>query len=61
MSKAIKDLNMSSSSPIGFEADWHSLQSDKRYQSHGHAFESCECHCEGGNVGGSQFDFWQLL
>jgi len=40
MSKAIKDLSMSSSSPIGFEVDWHSLQSDKWYHSHGHAFES---------------------
>jgi len=28
MSKAIKDLNVPSSSPIGFEVEWHGSRSD---------------------------------
>ena len=53
MSNAIKDLNVSFSSQIGFEVEWHSSQFDKWYQSQGHEFESRECHCEGGIVGGT--------
>ena len=29
MSNAVKDLNVSSSSPIGFEVEWHNSQFDK--------------------------------
>ena len=53
MLNAIKDLSVSSSSPIGFEVEWHSSWSDKWYQSQGHGFESWECHCERGIVGGT--------
>ena len=53
MSKAIKDLSISSSSPIGFEVEWHSSRSDKWYQSQGHKFESQECHYEGGIARGT--------
>ena len=53
MLKAIKKLSVSSSSPIGFEVKWHSLRSDKWYQSHGHGFKSRECHYEGGIVRGT--------
>ena len=52
MSNTIKNLSVSSSSSIGFEMEWHSLRSDKWYQSQGHGFESRECHCEGEIVGG---------
>ena len=38
-------------SPIGFKVERHSWF-DKWYQSQGHGFESWECHCEGGIVGG---------
>ena len=41
------------SSPIVFEVKWHSLQSDKWYQSQCHEFESQKCHCKGGIVGGT--------
>ena len=51
MSNAIKDLSVSSSSPISFEVEWHSSQFDKWYQSQGHGFESWECNCERGIVG----------
>ena len=51
MSKAIKDLSVSSSSPIGFEVEWHSSQSDKWYQNQSRGFESQECHCAGEIVG----------
>ena len=47
MSNAIKDLSVFSLSPIGFEVEWHSSQSDKSYQGQGHEFELRECHCEG--------------
>ena len=50
-SNAIKDLSVSSSSPIGFEVEWHNSQFDKWYQSQGHGFKLRECHCEGGIVG----------
>ena len=53
MSKAIKDLSVSSLSPIGFEVALHSSQSDKWYQSQGHGFESRECNCERGIVRGT--------
>ena len=53
MLKSIKDLSVFSSLPIGFKVEWHNSQSDKWYQSHGHGFESRECHCEGGIVGGT--------
>ena len=52
MSNAIKDLSVSSLSPIGFEMEWHNSRFDKWYQSQGHGFESRECHCEVGIVGG---------
>ena len=51
MSNAIKDLNVSSSSPISFKVEWHSSRSNKWYQSQGHRLESRECHCEGRIVG----------
>ena len=51
MSKSIKDLNMSSLSPIDFEVEQHNSRSDKWYQSQGHGFKPRECHCEGGIVG----------
>ena len=47
MSNAIKDLSVFSLSPIGFEVEWHSSQSNKSYQGQGHEFELRECHCEG--------------
>ena len=53
ISNAIKDLSVSSLSPIGFEVEWHSSQPDKWYQSQGHGFESRECHCEGRIVRGT--------
>ena len=53
MSNAIKDLSVSSSSPIGFEVNWHSSRSDKWYQSQGHGFKSRECNCKGGILGGT--------
>ena len=58
MSKVIKDLSVSSSSSslIGFEVEWYSLQFDKWYQNQGHEFELRECHCEEGIVGGPQFN-----
>ena len=59
MSNAIKDLSVSFSSAISFEVEWYSSRFDKWYQSQGHGFESRECHCEGGIVGGPQFDFLQ--
>jgi len=40
MSNAIKDLSVSSSSPVRFEVKWHSSWFDKWYQSQGHEFES---------------------
>ena len=40
MSNAIKDLSVSSSSPVRFEVKWHSSWSDKWYQSQGHEFKS---------------------
>ena len=52
MSNAIKDLSVLFLSPIGFEVEWHSSRSIKWYQSHDHMFESWECHCERGIVGG---------
>ena len=52
MLKTIKDLSVSSS-PISFKVEWHSLQSDKWYQSQCHEFESQKCHCKGGIVGGT--------
>ena len=53
MSNTIKDLSVSSLSPIGFEVELHSSQSDKWYQSQGYGFESRECNCEGGIVRGT--------
>ena len=53
MSNVIKDLSMSSSSPIGFEMEWHSSRFEKWYQSQGYEFESQECHCEGVIVRGT--------
>ena len=53
MLKTIKDLSMSSSSPISFKVEWHNSWSDKWYQSQGHGFESRECYCERGIVGGT--------
>ena len=53
MSKVIKDLSMSSSSPIGFEVEWHSSRFDKWYQNQGHGFKSWVCHCKGGIIGGT--------
>ena len=53
MSNAIKDLSAFSSSPIGFKVEWHSSLSDKWYQSQGHEFESWECYCKRGIVGGA--------
>ena len=50
-SNAIRDLNVSSSLPIGFEVEWHNSWSNKWYQSQGYGFESRECHCEGKIVG----------
>ena len=46
MLNAIKDLSVSSLSPIGFKVKWHNSRSDKWYQRQGHGFESQECHCE---------------
>ena len=53
ISNAIKDLSVSSSSSIDFEMEWYSSQSNKWYQSQGHGFESHECYCEGGIIGGT--------
>ena len=53
MLKLIKDLSVTSSSPIGFEVEWHNSQSNKWYQTQGHGFKSRECHCEGGIVEGT--------
>ena len=53
MLNAIKHLSVFSSSPIGFEMEWHNSRSDKLYQSQGHRFESRECHYEGGIVRGT--------
>ena len=53
MSNVIKDLGVSSSSPIGFEVEWHNLRSNKWYQIQGHGFKSRECHCKRGIVGGT--------
>ena len=53
MSKLIKDLSVTFSSPIGFEVEWHSSKSNKWYQSQGHGFESQGCHCERGIVEGT--------
>ena len=53
MSNTIKNLSVSSSSPIDFEVEWHSSRSNKWYQSQGHGFESWECHCEEGIIGGT--------
>ena len=61
MSNVIKDLSMSSSSPIGFEVEWHNSQSDVWYQSQDYGFKSRKCHCKGGVVGEPQFDSLQLL
>jgi len=55
MSNAIKDLSVSSSSPIRFEVKWHSSWSDKWYWRQSHGFESRECHWEGGIVEGTTF------
>lgn len=61
MLNVIKDLSVSSSSPISFEVKWRSSRSDKWYQSQGHGFKLREYHCEGGIIGGSQFDSLQSL
>ena len=53
MSKVIKDLSISFSSPIDFKVKWYNSLFDKWYQSHGHRFESRECHCEREIVGGT--------
>ena len=61
MSNAIKDLSVSSSSPIGFDMEWHSSRFDNWYQSQGHGLESRSVIMREGLLGGPQFDFLQLL
>ena len=57
MSNVIKNLSVSSLSPIGFEVEWHNSWSEKWYRSQGYKFESRECYCERGIVGGTTIWF----